>query len=279
MSKVLEEEYRQLAESDIPDLWNRIEAGLNTQSIEAAPDSRSSETVNRNDPARRNRSDVSPAQRNRVMPRRSLRKYAGIVAACICAAIIIPAALNRGKINEMSMMPDAEAPAAEAEMAEAPAAEAEMAEAAAEDSSTGGSAPESQLPQVGTGDSSREIIADEKSDAVMPEADSQTDGMESNEYRTSEDQKDYSGLLTDGQTVKGVSLTVTAWEIDGTVTVYYAVIQEDPNKLFEKGDTISFIKNSAVVNDISVGEYYQVTLRYSEEASYFEADVVKHYKP
>ncbi len=321
MSKVFDEEYRRLAENDIPDLWNRIEAGLNMQPINAVPDTQpinavpDTQPINAAPDARPTGAishiETDPTRRNRGIPLRTIRKYAGIVAACICAAIIIPAAVNRGKLTDMSAMPSAEdadaaAPeeiayeAAEAELAPTETAPEEDASAAAEYAPAAEAAPEEAVAEAepdytsDTGGLSDGEMPSERSDTAgqtideikdeitadegMPaelETENQFDGIAENNSLTPKDKEDYQGMLADGQIVKGVSITVIATDTTESATVYYAVIREDSDQLFTQGEMITFIKTAAVAEEINVGEYYQVNLRYDEEAVHFEADAVK----
>jgi hypothetical protein len=67
MSKILENEYKQLAQNNAPDLWDRIEAGINEKS-----------------------SLISAAPAQKVV---HFRKYTGLIAAGLGVAIIVPAVI------------------------------------------------------------------------------------------------------------------------------------------------------------------------------------------
>lgn len=83
MSRDLEREYRGLVNSDVPDLWTRIEAGLeekNTAPGEAKTDIRMTDF------------QASGSRVENVRGKRArFRIWAGIAAACACVALIVPA--------------------------------------------------------------------------------------------------------------------------------------------------------------------------------------------
>ena len=74
MSKDFEKEYRELAQNEIPDLWDRIEAGLTEKSTPEIT------IVNYRADTKKNAKVAS-----------FLKKYAGLAAAILCVALIIPA--------------------------------------------------------------------------------------------------------------------------------------------------------------------------------------------
>lgn len=71
MSKDFEKEYIELAQNEIPDLWDRIEAGLTEKS---APENKASITI-------------------------FLKRYGGLAAAVLCLLFILPAWLLLGQMD------------------------------------------------------------------------------------------------------------------------------------------------------------------------------------
>lgn len=116
MSKDLEKEYRALAQRGAPDLWSRIEAGLEEKPV-SQPDSKS----------------VTPRS-IRAFWQRS-RVWAGVAAACLCAALIIPAVTRSIKISGGSLAGDmaSQSAAPPMEAYDSSAQEAEAPEAARAD--------------------------------------------------------------------------------------------------------------------------------------------------
>lgn len=109
MSKVFEDAYKEFAAADVPDLWDRIEAGLTEKSAPVIADPK------------------KPAKIVTFM-----KRYATTAAALVCVAVLIPAIMLVGKFGlggnkaesaayeaaPMEMAYEAEAPAAEAPEAE-----------------------------------------------------------------------------------------------------------------------------------------------------------------
>lgn len=80
MSKNLEREYRALVGSEVPDLWDRIEAGLDdkkTDSKKNAPET--------DFPKADSQSERACAKKV------NFKAWAGLAAACVCVALIVPA--------------------------------------------------------------------------------------------------------------------------------------------------------------------------------------------
>lgn len=74
MSKNFERAYRELAQAEAPDLWDRIEAGLKSRSISSAEELQ----------------EVSRMKKKKVF---AFRKYSGVIAAAVCVAVILPAVI------------------------------------------------------------------------------------------------------------------------------------------------------------------------------------------
>ncbi|MDE5825111.1 MAG: hypothetical protein K2H91_10595 [Lachnospiraceae bacterium] len=83
MSKNLEREYRALVNSEVPDLWARIEAGLEDK--KAAPEKADSDLRITDFPV--TDSQMENIRDNKV----NFKVWAGLAAACVCVALIIPA--------------------------------------------------------------------------------------------------------------------------------------------------------------------------------------------
>jgi len=134
MNKSFEEEYKSLAQSDLPDLWDRIEAGLSEKNTVSVPF-----VINENEEIKDNKKSVLVL----------FRRYQTVAAAFLCLIILVPAFLvmhqiSGGVKNNSEATQDAvppmtmyaakeEAPAEEAAMEEATMEEAAMEEAAMEE--------------------------------------------------------------------------------------------------------------------------------------------------
>lgn len=104
MSKDFEKAYRELAESEIPDLWDRIEAGLESKTTPEMTKEGRAETEGeaieeeKEETIHETIQEVSPktdVKEKRYGKRKWARfaKYSGIAAAAVCVAVIIPAAV------------------------------------------------------------------------------------------------------------------------------------------------------------------------------------------
>ena len=83
MSKNLEREHRALVNSEVPDLWARIEAGLEEK--KAAPQKAETDLHITDFPV--TDSQMESKQDKKV----NFKVWAGVAAACVCAALILPA--------------------------------------------------------------------------------------------------------------------------------------------------------------------------------------------
>lgn len=105
MSKDLEREYKAFVNSEVPDLWSRIEAGLE----EKTPSDSSAEMMDLR---------ITDFHRKKI----SLKVWAGFAAACVCVALIIPAmtrmARMGGSTSNSSGQNDASPPINSFDMAE-----------------------------------------------------------------------------------------------------------------------------------------------------------------
>lgn len=91
MSRDLEREYRALVNSEVPDLWARIEAGLEDKKM--APETAGTAASDLHI------TDFSMPDAQREQPRirkANFRVWAGIAAACACVALVVPAMLRAG---------------------------------------------------------------------------------------------------------------------------------------------------------------------------------------
>lgn len=83
MSKDLEWEYRSLADSETPDLWARIEAGLD----------------DKEDCGKKDDSDKRNISHKRIFP---IKTLTAVAAACVCVGLIVP--IMRGRMGGMKDM-------------------------------------------------------------------------------------------------------------------------------------------------------------------------------
>ncbi len=160
MSKNFEQAYRELAQNEAPDLWDRIEAGLTEKS---APENRIvNENVEIKEKADRTDRNRNSKKITSKKIRAFLGKYAGAVAAVLCVAVILPAAIFLKRTGDKSFSGGAMTEgideagemqeAAAADMAMPEDAAPESAEAAAEEDTTAGAATGAETADAGAAD-------------------------------------------------------------------------------------------------------------------------------
>ena len=148
MSKDFEQAYKEAAQMEAPDLWDRIEAGLKSKSVPEEKTDRDiivSEAKTEKESVSGEEAPEKKADRRRMPVNFPyLKRYSGVIAAAVCVAVILPAmALLRPQFKGYS------AAATTEEIAESAAADAGAAENMAmpqeEDGSEAGSIKEAGL--------------------------------------------------------------------------------------------------------------------------------------
>lgn len=148
MSKDFEQAYKEAAQMEAPDLWDRIEAGLKSKSVPEEKTDREiivSEAKTEKESVSGEEAPEKKADRRRMPVNFPyLKRYSGVIAAAVCVAVILPAmALLRPQFKGYSAADTTE------EIAESAAADAGAAENMAmpqeEDGSEAGSIKEAGL--------------------------------------------------------------------------------------------------------------------------------------
>lgn len=306
MKRDFEREFKELKINEVPDLWNRIEAGLSDKKTAASGSGAAAISVNRYNFGKR----------------AVWRKWGTLAAACVCVALIIPAislvignlggrksnysgasfapaadnsadgSMNDSTPNmtvssemaadegvadaaEMEMAPNGNI-TAESDMAlnEDKAAAAEImaeAEAADMDNSTNVTqSSEKESASTATNGSSAS-----KEDSLKKQA-SDSALSEDRENVSMADEAIYAGL-ENGQILNGVVIEVAEASISGEEVIYSTVIkQSDKDGLLNAGAELSIICNSDTSYDftqkirekkaLKVGESYEVSLRYEKNS-------------
>lgn len=161
--KDLKNEYQKMIETDVPDLWDRIESSL--------PE----------------REETRPAKKNR----RKFYYMSAAAAACVCAAIIIPLAVMSGNAGSSSSTAEA-APAAEAAAVEQKTAASAAAETVFDAAEAEEAAPESAEPEAlkaaASGDTVESMDVKEAANTYpLPDSDSEKSDAESYSYYSAEE--------------------------------------------------------------------------------------------
>ncbi len=148
MSKDFEQAYKEAAQMEAPDLWDRIEAGLKSKSVPEEKTDRDiivSEAKTEKESVSGEEAPEKKADRRRMPVNFPyLKRYSGVIAAAVCVAVILPAmALLRPQFKGYSAADTTE------EIAESAAADAgaagNMAMPQEEDGSEAGSIKEAGL--------------------------------------------------------------------------------------------------------------------------------------
>lgn len=174
MSKVFEEEYRKLAECEIPDLWDRIEAGLSEKKpalmaeqekiADEMPAYVESTPIMINEVPN---SDTSNKDTDNKAKKKAalifFRKYQTVAAALLCVMILVPAFLLMRQIDDGMNKSSSEAAT---DTAPAEMTETVVEEAAAEEPA----AKEAAMEEMTTEETSEEMTAAAVTEAAAEEA-------------------------------------------------------------------------------------------------------------
>lgn len=283
MKRDFEREFKELKMNEVPDLWNRIEAGLSDKKVAASSSGAAAISVNRYN-----------FGKSAVW-----RKWGTLAAACLCVALIIPAIslvignLGGRKSNysgasfapadnsaDGSMNDNAENMTASSEMAAddgmayaSEMAQSEMMEAESDMASNEGVASAADMATNEDKAAASEMMADaeaadtdngtnvtqssekesgsaatngasaSKEESLKKQA-SESDLSEANENVAMADEAIYAGL-ENGQILSGVVIDVTEASVSGEEVAYSTVIkQSDEDGLLNAGAELSIVCNS-----------------------------------
>ncbi|MCM1263913.1 MAG: hypothetical protein NC313_14475, partial [Butyrivibrio sp.] len=258
MERDFEKEFKQLKQSETPDLWNRIEAGLSERKVTAfEPDKTNTSTMKATTTIVKAKADTSePGRKAGVSIRRiNAGKWGTLAAACVCAAIIIPALSlairNGGRKNNMSGgMP-------QTDMSASPAMDT-AAQSAADngaDSNTATGAAADGYAEDTTVTTEETAEEYEKSDGAestaaagatadvqnTPQEDSVDNGKETEKFMQSETEESTENdalnstdatlsAIENGQVIENVTVEIKEIvETSGQETIYQAVVVEQDN--------------------------------------------------
>lgn len=285
MSKNFEEEYKALASEDLPDLWNRIEAGLTERTTALAEDGKDGRTAKEDLEDRRGSRDLKKVTA-------FLYRYRTVAAAALCAVAIIPAAifLGRSGRNKTWEAADDTAQAADTAMYEAAAEDSE--ESVLEEAAEGGEAVPETAMEAETDEAAAvtedyaggaraggaaevEDLLDETAEAVSEEemeADNASNDEATatkqfaSESAKTEMMEDKTVTLYEQVTVKVIQITEETVQADRDF--FYGVEMEvvkDPSGELEEGEEImvwiSMLSSQAYLE----GEEYTLDLSYEAD--------------
>jgi hypothetical protein len=299
MSKNLAEEYQNLANSDRPDLWERIEKGIAekitpvtdadngrgeprpyinpTKAVETPvgdglarpavaekkpPRNADIRTISGKDFEIANLQTIKLGEASHLNRRRFFRRYSGLVAACLCAAIIIPVIyFGNGIIGERSSGGNS------ASYDNAPVPAPELAGSSTDSSKTAEvtmtNAENDELADSGAGSALTEDQVFAVTDGGAWDGDNAEDrGMAGETANNSPQAQQNSDLST---SLAKVSLEITGFASDGetyearVITIFLA------NEYLCADDTIQIKKDEGLEVEFAIGETYEVEMVFDEE--------------
>lgn len=230
MNRDFEQEYQELAKMEVPDLWDRIEAGLTEKST----------------PSSSGKSVVIPF----------IKRYSTLAAALLCVILMIPVL---GIMKQAAEGSNKSGSAFTTEAVEDTAYKYESsAETTEESSAEAAEAPMAEAPAETEAFAEAEAPAEESFDGIedMKNTSSSMADTESMEKQAEREDKAEAGALKEdmtsgaglleGQVLTGVIVEVMAAEndimdqesIDDMGTRYTAVVQEDPDGVLAEGEEI-----------------------------------------
>lgn len=255
MNRDFEKEYIALAQDEIPDLWDRIEAGLSERTAPETKQISKTKTVS------------------------FWRKYAGLAAAVLCAVVVIPAFMRTRQMNKSaSFEAEAEAPAGAAQTTEECAAE-EAAEAVYDTTAESG---------AGSMEEASHETAESYDAAAMPEAgvedlnEEMDTARKENVFKKEEAASGAASMQQDmGENLllENISVQVTeekyvdtkeAGKVKDSVegTLYKAIVLQDPSGTFSTDEQIEIYIPEAFRLDTIVGNEFKIDIVCDEDGEY-----------
>lgn len=259
MSKNFEKEYKELAQNEIPDLWDRIEAGLKEKS---APEN-------------------STKNKTKIMV--IFKRYAGLAAAILCVAIIIPASILISQSGGKSYTSEAydtaidEATYDVAEAAEE-AAEAETdesTEAAGTETDEGTEVAGIKEAATEMYDTSEESSAEEMNrEAAVAESESYADaaaGVAEDLMSDKEEQKQAENSVIENVIVQVTTENNDVYGEGGKPlggTVYTVIICKDASGTFKEGEQIEIYLPVYSSVLMTVGDKFDIDIACRDDGEY-----------
>ena len=257
MKKDFETAYKELANTEVPDLWDRIEAGLSEKSAPA-------ETK-----AEKNKKTAPVNKKTKIAV--FMRKYSALAAAIVCAVILIPTMIVMKKSDSKFMSESATEPAFTTESAyydetvaeEATEAVAEMMEEASA-AETAAEEPEMERKEaaeeskVESSMAAAEAFSEEESASGAVKESAKADGAMNDavcEDKASEDynKQNAAELKNIVVKVKKAEEKPLENELEKVGVLYTAVVEKNPSGLPREGEEIQIfipvVSSVALVED------------------------------
>ncbi len=244
-NEAVEQAYKEEFQTDIPDLWNRIESAL-PEKAPAADDERenSEEKVNE----------------KKIVKLRTIKTVV-LIAACLCIVLMIPTILSVGgrshsesaaAASEASMESAAEA-AMPADSSEDLAAEPEMSEETATETTETIETAEDAAAQESMPET--EAVADQSYDAKENQQSAVKEKAEAERNDFGSD-----ALYTDGVRVEIIACDTERGKDDDGYITYTIMILEDASGMYELASTHDVYVDEAQTQGMKAGAKLTVTL-------------------
>ena len=298
MNKNFEQAYKELAQNEVPDLWDRIEAGLKEKSAPAKKDIQEEKYTQKMEEYK-----VQSPVKSGIRPViKILKRYSALAAAAVCAAVVIPAALFLGRNGNLSgsnweAIPEENMAAAE----EKSEAGRKMA-VAGETAGTGAdaAAPEETLEteegaileetvetaEEAAPEESMETAEEAAPEEVVGEAEKAVENAEEGAAGTTEDTaRSTAGLKEEmkqsskeeKESAQGTVFTHVVIEVKDTAkgkTVqdgswYHVTVKEDPSGYLKAEEQITVFVPAYSSIAFVQGKTFEVDMTYEKEEGYF----------
>lgn len=257
MNRDFEKEYIELAQNEIPDLWDRIEAGLSEKSVP--------ETEKTNNP------------KNIIY----WKRYVGLAAAVLCAAVVFPAFVLTRRMGSSAPV-DTSAPSETCETTEEACGEAEEACEAAEETydNVAGYAETSDTASESTFDTAAALGAESGMAADVANDDTEGSTERASEIKEAEMEnasaktQAASGAIEDlkdnrkMQILSNIVVQVAETEGAGNKQeesslegmLYTVIISQDPSGTFSEGEQIEIYVPYVFSMTMSAGKEFEIDL-------------------
>ncbi|MDD6811513.1 MAG: hypothetical protein PUD93_06595 [Lachnospiraceae bacterium] len=272
MERDFEQEFRQMKQDEIPDLWNRIEAGL-SEKTDAVASSGEERSIQHN-------TEIDREETDRIVPmhKNAWKKWATLAAAVVCLLLVLPAiSLTRRNFSqsESSEMADSYVSEEMPYEEEAPCEE-QAAEEAMEDTEASSAAEEGIAMEDAAEAETEEMQANKTMREEAKEEMAATGNVDSLEDSAAADTAGSGNITPDeGQFFRPVMVQIADITEAGGEVLYQVVLQEtDETGFLSKGSEIEIACNAQTEYDfpretrqeqvLKTGEEYQVSLCYED---------------
>lgn len=254
MKKNFEQEYIDLKTEELPDLWDRIEAGIdageNTISDTTAPTPVSE--------------DITVSSNPTVHKKRYRLLAASTLATAACLCIIIYALKLPKSYGDMSVASDMTNAASEAETySEDAYYDSEYESAACEEAENAEESDyivaETETSETTEGAAEAPVASEESVKGSASESPADT---------TDDATADKAETPITGTVISGVTVTVTSAKNTGEEILFFATVSSDADSYFKAGSTVELFISDNAFPDLVIGTFYTLDLELQDSGYY-----------